>query len=475
MKKIKKLFIIIFMTLLFLPLIFFNWKDEYISKIDNRSLKKFPNRENLTGENIAEYIQNYINDRIGGREKIINIYTILNDKLFNIMEHPTYTYGEDGYIFFKIGRNIEYQEYHRQFAEAIKKIQIYCEEREIPFYFVFNPEKTYVYSEYLPKGVNYNRYWVDRLMSDLDELGVNYIDNSNFLKEKAKKEFVFNKKYDAGHWNDLGAFLAMNNVYEKISHDNSKISVLKEAQYDKLIKIEETLPVSYFRINEETPNWKLKMEYEDISEQYIDEVKRQAPFLEFNYYKNLSKGAEKLLKLMIFRGSYLNSRGKFVIPIAKEYIGINNYQNVLNIPYYVNIFRPDIVIFEVAEYTIKDSYFSAEKMKNLDLPPFIDQKKKSKAISINNIDNWNSDLNFQIEYGNKVSKIILLDLPKEIKYVYLSFENKMYDFMRTEDGIYELSVLNDLLKNKKNFEIYYITDKEKIYKFLVTPKKDNNV
>ena len=267
----------------------------------------------------------------------------------------------------------------------------------------------------------------------------------------------------------------MNNVYEKISHDNSKISVLKEAQYDKLIKIEETLPVSYFRINEETPNWKLKMEYEDISEQYIDEVKRQAPFLEFNYYKNLSKGAEKLLKLMIFRGSYLNSRGKFVIPIAKEYIGINNYQNVLNIPYYVNIFRPDIVIFEVAEYTIKDSYFSAEKMKNLDLPPFIDQKKKSKAISINNIDNWNSDLNFQIEYGNKVSKIILLDLPKEIKYVYLSFENKMYDFMRTEDGIYELSVLNDLLKNKKNFEIYYITDKEKIYKFLVTPKKDNNV
>ena len=153
MKKLKKLFIITFIILLFLPLIFFNWKNEYISTIDNRALKKFPNKENLNGTDVTDYIQDYINDRIGGREKIINTYTVLNDKLFNIMEHPTYTYGKNGYIFFKMGRNIEYQEYHRQFAETIKKIQVYCEERGIPFYFVFNPEKKYVYSQYLPEGV----------------------------------------------------------------------------------------------------------------------------------------------------------------------------------------------------------------------------------------------------------------------------------------------------------------------------------
>lgn len=121
MKKLKKLFIITFIILLFLPLIFFNWKNEYISTIDNRALKKFPNKENLNGTDVTDYIQDYINDRIGGREKIINTYTVLNDKLFNIMEHPTYTYGKNGYIFFKMGRNIEYQEYHRQFAETIKK------------------------------------------------------------------------------------------------------------------------------------------------------------------------------------------------------------------------------------------------------------------------------------------------------------------------------------------------------------------
>ena len=39
-----------------------------------------------------------------------------------------------------------------------------------------------------------------------------------------------------------------------------------------------------------------------------------------------------------------------------EYIGVHDYQNVLNLDYYFNIFQPSIV-FEVAEYTFSDSYF----------------------------------------------------------------------------------------------------------------------
>ena len=124
MKKIKKIYVIFFMILLLLPLILFNWKDDYISLIDNRPLKKFPNKENFGENDKTNYIQSYINDRIGGREKIISIYTILNDKIFNLLEHPTYTYGKEGYIFFKMEPNIKYNEYHKKFAKTIKKIQI---------------------------------------------------------------------------------------------------------------------------------------------------------------------------------------------------------------------------------------------------------------------------------------------------------------------------------------------------------------
>ena len=45
---------------------------------------------------------------------------------------------------------------------------------------------------------------------------------------------------------------------------------------------------------------------------------------------------------------------------------MHDYQNVLNFPYYVNMFQPDCVIFEVAEYTFSNEYFDYEKMKNLD-------------------------------------------------------------------------------------------------------------
>ena len=401
MKQLKKIFIVFFMILLFLPLIFFNWEDDYVSLIDNRALKKFPNKENLAGGDITDYIQSYINDRIGGRERIINLYTELNDKVFNLLVHPTYTYGKDGYIFFKMKRNIEYEEYHRKFAETIKKIQTYCEERGVPFYFVFSPEKKYVYS----------------------------------------------------------------NVYEKIHQKNPNLLILSENYYEKLSKVEESLPVSYFKINEEVPNWELKVNYEDITEQYVNEVKLDNSFTHFNYYKNLNQEAENSLKLLIFHGSYLNSRGKFVIPAVKEYIGIHNYQNVLDIPYYFNIFKPDLVIFEVAEYTLLDQYFSYEKMEQLDFPMLLDDYKKNQAKTISDIDILNYDLKFNIEEGDKIAKITLSGLPKNIKYVYLSIKGETYDFMKVDDSVYELSLLKEVLEEKQKYEIYYMTNKGEVYRF----------
>lgn len=463
MKKIKKIYVIFFMILLLLPLILFNWKDDYISLIDNRPLKKFPNKENFGENDKTNYIQSYINDRIGGREKIISIYTILNDKIFNLLEHPTYTYGKEGYIFFKMEPNIKYNEYHKKFAKTIKKIQVYCEEREVPFYFVFSPEKKYIYSEYLPEGVNYNREWVNIFFKELKNLGINYIDNSDFLKEKAKKEFVFNKKYDAGHWNDLGAFLGMNNVYKEIQKKVPQILLLTETQYNKISKLEKSLPVSYFEINEEVPEWELKEDYEDITAQYINEIKINSSFSHFKYYKNLSQKAEDSLKILVFQGSYLNNRGKFVIPVAKEYVAIHNYQNVLDIPYYINIFKPDLVIFEVAEYTFLDSYFSYEKMQKIDFPPFLNENKKNNAkiISAKEI-----NMRLSIEEGDKISKITLHGLPQNIRYVYLSTKNETYDFIRKGTSAFELSLLKEALRKNLEFHIFYITNKGEVYKVL---------
>jgi len=108
----------------------------------------------------------------------------------------------------------------------VLKIQNYCTERDIPFVFVFDPAKPAVLTEYIPKGMNYDREWVDLFFEDLDKRGVHYIDNTKILREKTTEgEMVFNKKYDANHWNDLGAFYGTNQILRTMQKDIPEIHV----------------------------------------------------------------------------------------------------------------------------------------------------------------------------------------------------------------------------------------------------------
>ena len=94
-----------------------------------------------------------------------------------------------------------------------KTIQDYCEAREIPFLFVFEPAKTTVLQEELEEGWNYDNRWVQQFLKELDQREIHYVDNTEILEEKTEEgEAVFNKKYDGGHWNELGAFYGVNHI-----------------------------------------------------------------------------------------------------------------------------------------------------------------------------------------------------------------------------------------------------------------------
>ena len=126
-KKIHIIFLILFFILLLIPLCLIKTGNNVVSAIDNRKLVEFPN---LTDANLKNELEAYLSDRIGGRTFLINLNTVFNDKFFGKMVHPTYTYGTDGYVFFRMHRNIKYEEFHHQFALMVKKIQEYCDEGE---------------------------------------------------------------------------------------------------------------------------------------------------------------------------------------------------------------------------------------------------------------------------------------------------------------------------------------------------------
>ena len=93
MKKLNSLFILLFMGMLIVPLLLTNVKKDQVSGIDNRKLPElnWSDAHVPVKDRIAN-AEEYLNMRIGRREISLTAYQLLNDRLFHLMEHPTYMY-----------------------------------------------------------------------------------------------------------------------------------------------------------------------------------------------------------------------------------------------------------------------------------------------------------------------------------------------------------------------------------------------
>ncbi len=435
MKRIRIVAGICFFILLMVPVFLFNREENVVSRIDNRALTNNPFGSNFEAEgevDLTDTIETYIQDRIGLRDEMIQGYTVLNDRLFHEMVHPTYMYGKDGYVFKKAELNRDFDEYHMSFADMVEKIQKYCEEREVPFLFVFEPSKNSLLSDQLPDGINYNNEWVVQFEEELDKRGIHYIDNTELLREKYDQgEMVFNKQYDAGHWNDLGAFYGVNHLLEAMKQDVPEVHINEMEEFDIGQILRTSLPVSNFAIHENVPYFTGKDEVEERTEKYDEELERDERYTHFGYTVNEQRLLEGSPKTLVFQGSYMNEIGsKFLENSLGEYIAVHDYQNVMNIDYYFNIFKPDYVIFEVAEYVFTDEYFFSPAMKEMDLNPAIDMWEEKEA-EIKPI----GELNVSVKEGSRLASVEVENLPADTKYAYLVSDGEVFDLRKREEDM----------------------------------------
>ena len=401
MKCIKIIFTVLFAIILLIPIAAFNFDEDAVSAIDNRQLAQNP----LEADgDLTQNIQDYVNDRIGLRDEMILAYTLLNDRLFDKMVHPSYVYGKEGYVF-GAGLDVEtqYTEFHEAFADMVKNIQTYCDERNVPFLFVFNPAKPAVMTEYVPTGINYNRDWVEQFFDALDKRGVRYLDNTAVLREKFEEGImVFNQKYDANHWNDWGAYYGTQAMLEELRKDLPSIHITQTEELDISETLETSLPVSEFPINEMVPSITVKTPVQNISGVYSKELELNPSYKTFGYYVNQTRLEEGAPRALVFQGSYMNVYGyKYMANSFGEYIHVHDYQNVMDFSYYYNIFQPDCVIFEVAEYTFLNMYFNYESMCAMQLNPTLESAVSSYETQTDNLNT--ADINVQT--GEALTKI----------------------------------------------------------------------
>ncbi|APF25921.1 hypothetical protein NPD7_100 [Clostridium sporogenes] len=454
MKKIHFFRIILFLFIIAFPIFSMNLKNNQVSDIDNRKLIELS--EIFSEGNIIPNIENYIGDRIGFRTQMVNVYTKAMDILFDEMIHPSYQYGKDGYIFAKLKENETDREFQEVYSNFILNFQNYCIDRGIKFLYATEPSKTTIYSEFLPQGYNYNNGNLEYFLSLLKDKNVNYIYTGEALMDAKSSKQVFDKKYDANHWNETGAIIGISSILDRLNDLDSRVDKFDINKFGPIEYTNTTLPVSHFDINEKTTHYNLKKNNSLSITDFRNEIKQSKQFTYFANYKNPNnKDAPKIL---IFAGSYFQGRDKFLTENFSEVIRIHNYHNVIDYDYYINVFNPDIVLFESTEYTHSDYYFPVEEMKNTTYNKefkYYSNLPESKFAYI-------KDNTFKKSDTNLMSFSIPIEGEKS-SYAYADISNRILDCRVKEiNGKQEVefSIPTSEIENLNKFSLYLISEDE---------------
>lgn len=349
-----------------IPFVTMDRREEVRSVADNRLLQP-PYDANLE-MTFSEQIEAYFSDRIGYRNEMIKTYSALNDTLFDLMVHPMYEYGDEGYVYFRFEDPSINEEFLEEYSDYIKMMQDYCTERGITFLYSITPEKARVYPEFVPDTIMQKDGTAEALRILLDEKDVDYIDLADPLIAAKDDAMVFNKVYNAGHWNSRGAFEGVSALLDRLREHEPYIGTLTLDDYMVIPSTVYSLPASNYPIEEEIITYKLRDAASGAfrDESYDEDILLDENYQYFRYYQN--ENQPDAPSLLMFQGSYFNGFDTMSYHQFSQSTYVHNYENVMNLPYYINLFEPDIVVFESADYTVSPYYYSLETLDSTVLP-----------------------------------------------------------------------------------------------------------
>lgn len=451
-RKVKVVFLIAFLSMLLIPLVLTDYSAE-VSDIDGRTLAAPP----AFGEtSFRTETESWLKDRLGLRDSITSLYARANEALFDELIDSPYQYGKDGHTFVRLHSNIEYNEYHRTFAEMVAEMQKYCESRGSTFFYVFNPEKESIYREQLPEGANYDDSWADEMLSYMDTLGVNCIDLRDVLTEEKEKP-VFDRKNDAGHWNQNGAFYGMREITARMHQVFPKVKILEEDEYDITLRTVQRLGNSKHIINEKVPVYALKHKYTDETGSMGSELEKDPQYPYFQLIRNDSAKAGGVRRMLLFEDDLY---AQFAVARAKETAILTCLRNAVNFDYYYNIFKPEVVVFENLEYALQDTYFSQAEMESADHNPAILENypendfQERRELLLEQTEEVIADTTAVLVPGKAIDRVFLSRELSNTRYAYLITDNRVIDLNDNGNGVFTASVRHGDLTDGSQVVLY---------------------
>ncbi|MDO4188268.1 MAG: hypothetical protein Q4D29_04690 [Lachnospiraceae bacterium] len=351
------IFILIFMVLLIVPTVLMDHEQYKSSDIDNKTLTEWPGFS-MDTETIRT-IEDYVDDRIGFRSAAIYEYTKLSDDIFHVMVHPLFMYGEDGHIYYKdkdyvaayqkLNTNPEYMD---SLVNYLEKTNDYLKSRDIKFLYFLAPDKKSIYPEHFPKSVHVKEdetSVIEYMSSRLANSEIEYVIPYNELLKAKENLVVYNKKYDATHWNEYGSMIGQKLLDDHVQQWFDDVRPLSEADYSLGFEKRTNLDQSDFPIDDDVPVYTLISDTSQDAGAYLATgIKLEVPTF-YAHYMNPEVTNGK--RLVIFTDSYFATYSKFYTNRFTEVYYIHR-QNYRYLQYIVNLLFPDAVIFETAERSI---------------------------------------------------------------------------------------------------------------------------
>lgn len=226
-KNCNILFIILVLVILFVPVSTMNLLSDQVSVTENRTLASFPSlSEGLTA--FMNGIDSYIDDRIGFRENIMQLYNYWNYAVLN-GNHSQVISADNGWLFFKdtlpdyTGTNIDPNKTATE-VQILTAIDQWCKERNITFVFTVGPNKSTVYDQYMPDYVYHAPTSnLDMLLEALAETDLNVFCPKDTLIAHCNEQDLY--LCQDTHWNSYGSRYLLTDIVEGLELPSYEIPI----------------------------------------------------------------------------------------------------------------------------------------------------------------------------------------------------------------------------------------------------------
>lgn len=369
---INFIFSVTFILVIFVPFCMLDTTDIIDSSLENRRMTMWPGWH-FDQETNAWY-GHYVEDRVGFREKAVQVYMDLTYTLFGEFSTDLHMFAKDGEIFPADEAYIKAYQHLATNEELIDSLVTYLnrtnqylEKKGIPFYFLAGLDKKTVYGEYMPDNIHVDESKesiMQMLARKLSDKGVSYVIPVEEFREAKKTERIYNKRYDTAHWNAKGTMLGLSILDEKIREQKPQVPPLRADDFD-LTYEEKRVEFISLPITEEVPVYTLKQELSASIHEETDLLRnlKHVEGTTVRHFVNDAAPSEETI--LIFIDSFMQDNGFYFAYRYKEVYMISR-QNYERMQYYVETLNPSVVVYENAERAFVDDLFAYVNLANIE-------------------------------------------------------------------------------------------------------------